>query len=274
MKKLAEVVMLPTQKAIRKGQILTSPEYGMYLVSDNKYLDPNWLLVPYVELTNGLERVDVGDLRLFTLNHLYIVIEENIKKGDWYYYLDQIHKCKEIKNGWIICEGSPHFTCLITDGKKVIATTDPEVNHAYMVGNELMTDPYPRPSMEFLQAFVTSHNLKSQKHKEPIKLVNVDFKEIVINSKTGEEITYFGYETDILIEDGTLTIEKMYHPKVASDNTITISKYVNEEKTYTESEVRDLMRKSFKSGFETNKRMYFSDNGLERFITEYIDENL
>ena len=158
---------------------------------------------------------------LYKPQHLYFLSNEAPKENDWIFGFI-------LKNN--IAQVDYDLLCDIMKDQlnvsKIIATTNEDLR-------------LPRPSNEFLKAYCEAYN-----SGKPITEVNIQYNDIYIDSKTGKPITYWGFETDMLIEEGTIVPQKISKLLVAPDNTITISRV--EEKTYTREEVKEIFENLIK----------------------------
>ena len=121
MKKLAQVVMLPTNEkaSLKLGQ-------NRLLVNNTFGYDSH-----------------------FTNQNLCILSDEEIKEGDWFYDLDT--KYIKIKQSW---ENSH----LEFNGKKIIATTDRSLKIEIFGLGETAMCSLPQPSQSFIEKFVEEYN--------------------------------------------------------------------------------------------------------------------
>lgn len=177
--------------------------------------------------------------------HLYIISSEEIKEGDWYIKNNfSVHQsaCGEIEKG-------DYKNC-----KKIIATTDESLTYKISVdcgssvGNTLHTKNLPRPSDDFLKAFV--------KAQGKIDKVLVEYE-----TKYKKECNCFKAD----ITDGCNIpehFEIISVLKVAPDNTITI-KSVEEKTSWSREEVLKLLKYAW--GYKNESIQTFD---------EWIQENL
>ena len=135
--------------------------------------------------------------------HLYILSDEEIKEGDYFVDLST----ETIHNSF------PHGTNDPYGLRKIIATTD---NSLKKMNKDSYIYSLPKPSNEFLKKFCEMNG--------KITEVNVEMYKHIIGNQGA--MSFPEFETELRI-------------KTCSDNTITIKPVV--EKTYTESQVRDIL---------------------------------
>ena len=176
MKKLAQVVMLSTNEkaSLKLGQ-------NRLLVNNTFGYDSH-----------------------FTNQHLYILSDEEIKEGDWFYNGEHVLQCSQVTDIIIDTEGQ---WSNIETSKKIIAITDgslftetkaigyTEDRARVFYGKEYL----PQPSQSFIDKFVEEYNYRG----DVITEVMVEYESIgaYANPK---------YDSD-------------YQLKINSDNTINIS---------------------------------------------------
>lgn len=254
MKKKCQVVMLPTEKA-SKLAFLTKKGEEVY--KDLRYF--------HTSMPNH------RDIDLTRPQHLYFITDEEIKEGDWCLLMTpkiKLFKCAQVKTEpQLIIKSNIREVHYPNQCKKIIATTD-ESLEVVSKGIDPVYEKLPRPSNEFLKAYCEAYN------SNPITEVNIQYNDIYIDSKTGKPITYWGFETDMLIEEKTIVPQKITKLLVAPDNTITISKV--EEKLYTKKEIEKLLFNYGKSIVDDiNSVSKISDISIGKSHTkEWIKQNL
>ena len=155
----------------------------------------------------------------FESQHLYFLLDDEIKEGDWYHgiakgRLDVIYQYSS--KGYNF-EDNPFYT-----PKKIIATTDKSLlfligpNDKGIVKNVIHINgqfykQLPQPSQGFIQKYC---------EKGGIDEVMVEYE---------------GYKVNGMIDEAT-----SYRPKVSSDNTITIRPIKD---SWSREEVKDLVKK-------------------------------
>lgn len=187
MKKLINVVMLPTEKAkIHKHNV-------------------NNLIIMSDEITGK------SDLYNTTPQHLYFTSDDEIKEGDWCLIDNnvgistgyQVLKCEKAdnKNGWY------HFGNMKTGRcKKIIAATDEFLNQELRFNGIEEENLLPRPSNEFLEKFCELGGIWE---------VAVKYKSYLFNPYTEKEVTQF----DTIYAEDLESRDKLH---ISPDNTITI----------------------------------------------------
>ncbi len=218
MKKKCPLVMLSTEKAI-EGQLYLHNEVLRQL---NK------------SFADALNRRDSNSTSSVKAQHLYILSDDEIKEGDWYYHPEIaqeytiIHKNVE-SIGLHPTQGVFQWKNTTNEwykkAKKIIATTNPELwisNKAYKSRGSNETVPYkefiPKISLDFVEAYIKAYN-KGQMIKEVMVEYTYEFRK----SQGGS--------------DRTAVI------KVSSNGTISITSI--EERKYTLQEVSDLLASEY-----------------------------
>jgi hypothetical protein len=174
--KNSNVVMLPTNEKARVNSIVTRP-------SDNRMAIVNVLTV--------------NDPQPSIHQHLYILSDEIITVGDWYYdsILNEIDQC--------ILHIGKHASC-----KKIIATTDclsntKKLKYVQFDINveETRLTFVPQPSKAFIEKYVDSYNKNIV-----IENVQVEYEMKNIMDDTG----FFNYTERLKVnpKDNTITIKK------------------------------------------------------------------
>lgn len=251
-------------------------------IGDKAYKECDVVMLPTKERTNILKNIDKALLYVPTIEsinnsrcewqHLYILSDEEIKEGDIIKTPTSIARVKTINY-----EDGNKLRSLITediiiislrygqkegvlettnyraiDCKKIIATTDKSLKIKSEVNGVIkmitLEEELPRPSNEFLQAYV--------KAQGKIDKMLVEYETtLVIHPKKPEGdrwVASFGEAMAILYE----------RLKVAPDNTITIKP--TEEKTYSREEVINLVRLAMQSKGHT------PEYEIQNFITQYF----
>jgi hypothetical protein len=136
------------------------------------------------------------------VQHLYFLLDEPIKEGDWCIMLDSIGNVFSNPQQYT----DPSTQYLNKGHRKIIATTDkslmiegkcscmkPEVGGCYQCNENL-----PQPSQSFIEKFVEEYNKG-----------NV-ITEVMVEYERDEEIDGYGYDTlKINFKDNTITIRKI-----------------------------------------------------------------
>lgn len=225
-----KVVMLPTEK---KSSIFE------WTGTTKKQLDLTHKTNTYFPKTN--------------FKHLYFLLEEEIKIGDWYIvtlvnmenvYTTVVEQAKSFQDVWINNE-SVISTRHKDNCKKIIASTDESLDSGRIrlnqnSGQYELTSILPRPSNEFLQTYCKA---------------NGKIDEALVECTNHEEQTG---------EIGHCDAELEMYLKVAPDNTITIKPV--KEKMYRREEVIKLLE---------NYREFGGINPvLRHYFDRWISENL
>ena len=197
--KKAKVVMLPTNET--KGDFSKERIYPCLL----KY---SWM---FDENETGKLIYSDSNIRTPTqLQHLYIISDDEIKEGDWY-YCKRLNKIfQAIKGITYNIEGNEH---------KIIATTDESLN-------------LPQPSKQFIQKYIEEYNKGNV-----ITDVLVEYENVYIDA-FGTKIVQHKKDSNSYLKQCTFinSILKV-NPK---DNTITIKKT---KENYTKEEVIRLLER-------------------------------
>lgn len=207
--KRAEVKMLPTSQKPVKGTLLFRNAFGQTSLWQYKetftYKDGTEV---YRTLGGSFEDWSVGMLP----QHLYVIIKEYVKKGDWFIW----------KNNNAINQAKTDLDIINThiekgDVKKIIATTDTSLKIPYNNGdmNDLII--MPQPSEEFLQRYVESFK------KELIVDILVEYDNLGKNCNCNGSI-----------HDGCEYLEDKIELKINTKNNTIITKRL--KNNYTRSE--------------------------------------
>ena len=227
--KKAKVVMLPTNEKTKY----------LMVYSDVEKTKGKLIL-------NGLKNDEYKEYQ-----HLYIISDDEIKKGDYIY-------CT-ITNAIEIAKYN--HDDLTRDWKKVIATTDTSL---YIHQEETFYLPervfyLPQPSQQFIQKYIEEYNKGNI-----ITDVLIEY-ELISNEE------YFGNtinpDDDVPYFDERLKIN-------SKDNTITIKKVKD---SYTREEVIDLIMRAVGESHDWSREHndIHSINIIEkRFLNKWLEENL
>lgn len=183
MKKLANVVMLSTEKATK---IILNKSTNKLIFIDKK-------VIPHNNVHGGQE--------------LYFTTDEEINEGDWCIYKDKyIVQIKETDPSGYIC--SDNCKPLFHEVKKIVASTD-ESLEIVSKGINPVYEKLPRPSNEFLKAYCEAYN------SNPITEVNIEYVKLPVWHNRcpngGTMITEIvGHTNTIKVApDNTITISKV-----------------------------------------------------------------
>lgn len=174
-------------------------------------------------------------------HHLYFLSDEDIEEGDWFIGLqDRIMRATsgDIYGGY---------------ERKIIATTDTslklETIEYYGMSSFKGISVLPQPSQQFLEEYVEAYN-----KGEVITEALIEYEDIKV--KVGQ---YAYLDTDQL--------------KVNPDNTIIIED--SAKQNWNREEVKDLVTKAFKAGYERSHSGYpDTDNHTKPNIDKFIEQNL
>lgn len=212
--KKAKVVMLPTNEKAGLGSIykrIKDDEIGLINDFDkigNLYINKN----PNVQSSNSN----------FEAQHLYIILDEEIKEGDWYKYEDWSKGISLLKGG---ISNAPISNCGSNfvnsrNPKKIIATTDPLLkieingNRGNLLSDVSFDINLPQPSKQFIEKYIEEYN-------------------------KGNVITDILVEYEYLLDDRAVL--PYWNLKInPKDNTITIKKL---KETYTKEELCQILEK-------------------------------
>ncbi len=176
---------------------------------------------------------------LYVAQHLYILSNEEIKEGDWYFANNNIFRADDIFN-----EGNnPN----IHKYPKIIATTNPELMDNNVLCNDIQLPQIPQ---SFIEKYISEYNKENK-----IKWVDVEYEEIV------GDIQLAGRDREI----GGLHEINL---KLRKDNTIIIHKIKD---SYSKEEVQLLCEQSFALGCTTNQKELPTPRTIFR---RWIEENL
>lgn len=223
--KKAKVIMLPTSQKINRGIWLRKKNF-----LDDPYLFFNMIVTP----TQSNE----------CYQHLYIISNEKLKAGDWYYiYIKGLHFIPQINQLLKSDIESGLYEKWKADCKKIIATTDTSLKIGNNSGKreDGISISSPQPSKEFVKKYVDSYN-------------------------KGEIIT------DVLVEyEGIEWLDRPleYFPKInPKDNTITVKKLKD---SWNREEVIDILHV-----YGLNLIEQIETKSLEEQvdINKWIEENL
>jgi len=217
MKKKCKVVMLATELGL--------PTYSNKVSKIR--LDNNGVLSfePYIQ---GLYYSGL----VHTYQHLYILSDDEIKEGDWFYqnHDKQIHQCLTKSDYFIVAVKPSDYPIEIC--KKIIATTDSSLTNVYNKDTvkefEILTPSIPQ---SFIDKYVSEYN-----------------KGNVITEVLVEYINNY---------DDVERLSDFEEPKLNPDNTNNI-KTVKD--SWTKEEVIELMSKSFNRGVS---RQLFDQTWIE-----------
>ncbi len=229
--KRAQVVMLPTKKnSSNIAKSINQDILSLYNKNDDKY--NQWIN-----------------------QHLYIISDDEIKEGDWYYNsrLKQIFQA--IRNSGYSKK---------TDDYKIIATTDTSLNYETPFYGMDEDNNFPQPSQQFIEKYIESYNAGQV------------ITDVLVEYENNYDLEYYtpqgGIECCKKIDNWKLKIN-------SKDNTITIkklkdnsqhaySKQLKRNKTsWNREEVKSLFR-----NFRTDVLPFGQVNDFE--LNQWISNNL
>ncbi len=235
MKKKCQVVMLPTEKAIKNVNDIVLSRYNeLHLVSKNDSSSYN---------------------KTTTQQYLHILSDEEVKEDDWCIlnsgkYINIVCKNKHGIIGSVI--GSKEF--IATHCKKIIATTNPELTINIKVNGHTDGTNYflPQIPQHFIESYIKEYN-----DGNPIKEVMIEYEEI-----TNKD---FNRNDGVKISNPTYLKRLKLNP----DNTIIISLIediplsVTKVRLYTKQEALDIAIKASREGFSYSREGYNFEHGSE-----------
>lgn len=228
-----KVVMLPTEKA----SIRTIMKYIEKMPLHDNLLDKN---VGSLILNKNLAITSKN--KYWTPQHLYILSDEEIKEGDWFFHCKRILKAEKAKmENYITFNNNSNVAA--NNCKKVIATTDTSI---ILPERFPSFTNLPQPSNSFIQKFIEEYN-----------------KGNIITDVMVE------YEVDAM----ECTIERCdanpcinYKLKINKDNTITIRPTKN---SWSREEVSKAIHDCLLLANGTD-----NIGRLQKFVDNWIKENL
>ena len=143
------------------------------------------------------------DSRILT-QHLYIISDDEIKKGDW---------CIDLKDNFILQMKVIPLFLEESKIKKIIATTDRslKINTKWKVSG-VFDDGLPQPSQQFIEKYIESYN-----KGEVITDVLVEYEDVFTQNNevyihsSGARGNYSTHESKLKVslKDNTITIKKL-----------------------------------------------------------------
>ena len=180
--------------------------------------------------------------------HIYVVTDEEIKEGDWYYSID--------KNLVFLNNTDKP---IYPNCKKVIATT---TELLYSAEKDFWGEQYerkyalPRPSNSFIEKFIKEYNQGNIIDEIFVEMNNLYVKGNYINKCSICKNIF--HNTDKL---GFVCQDCGWVLKVAPDNTITIKPVQEEEKKYTKGQLIDILCEMAR-GVVTEELILMDDNDV------------
>lgn len=239
MQEKRQIVMLPTEKAIENGILKVIKEVHKGFIEVN-----NLFIAKRSERGNKIFDAGINSSSykgVLEPQNLYILSNEEIKEGDWYY--DRINNI--VDNNFYLNQNG---------NKKIIAATDPElIINIKIKGHTDGTNYYlPKISQDFIEAYIKAYN-----EDNIIKEVMVEYEDNGSEEWIGDN------------ENGQPFWNEKIELKLRPDNTIIINRI--KEKKYTREEVINLIKNSWTEGAiygDWNLNSFY----LEKFTKENIRE--
>ncbi|HEX8586092.1 MAG TPA: hypothetical protein VF680_16990 [Allosphingosinicella sp.] len=230
---------------------------------------------PMLATDYGFELFDINNNFQHKPQHLYILLDEEIKEGDLCIvqmkspkdkHLSKVLEIDNINNIYLvelINFNNSKISVFRREIKKLIATTNPELNisHKMTFGGETVKGSevigLARISDEFIQQWV----------KNPVEKVMVEFELETYNKR-------FTNTDDNGVRIDSNEWGKTYNLKINSDNTINCSIVEEKEKLFTKSEVEELCRRAI--NFERGDNTGYPGiiKSWNKIVDYWIKENL
>jgi len=259
--KLLTILKDKTMNLKRKCQVILLP-------TDDKYGSSIMLgVMPNVATLTKDVLNDTHDWMKFGKSqHLYILSDEKIEEGDWFYYpksYKNINLCNLRDYKYLTDKCNNNW--LAESCKKIIAATDKSLN-------------LPEPSPEFIQKYIEAYNsgnpiievVVEYIYKNKVTFGNCIYKEI---NRDGSYYELINGEVE-----KTLSIKElesygitMYEPKVNKSNQISITKVKD---SWSREEVSDLILKIIKEISYGNDYLLEHYSGDFKDAKKWISENL
>jgi len=253
MLKKAQVIMLPTEQnptSLSIGNKSKIAEYHQFLF-----------------------RKKEGIYNNHTFQHLYIISDDKIKEGDWFYDLEtkKVYQQSGALSTRVVM--SSHYSHYIDNCKKIIATTDTSLTFVSSLHdiNYMKDCKYnlPQPSQQFITKYIEEYNKGNI-----ITDVLVEYGE-KSNEDIQKELGIFGHDEGLLESEyneyiKTNSIDKLkINPK---DNTITIKKLKD---SWNREEIEQLLHQIVNDSHCLPIKIKVpSSNNCALFSTKWIKDNL
>ena len=247
--KKAKVVMLPTNQKAKEGMIYLKPKIGIFNETssenhNNKVYDCN-------------------------PQHLYIISDDEIKEGDWFY---NIHSK-------IVGKAAFNFG---KDGlaKKIIATTDISLTEDRQKVAFIVTGhPLPQPSQQFIQKYIEEYNRGNIITDVLVEYELISNEEYFLNTiNPDENVPYFDEDLKINPKYNTISIKKVKDSYTKEE----VDRMLDEQASKTTAEMMEKF-KDYKSREEIKSLLFKLTNhfDLKRNIeitldmqSKWLEENL
>ena len=259
----AKVVMLPTNERVintKEYQLLLSNSLFWTSKIEIERYDEGWFFLNNSSNHNSCA-ITIPNVDTFKHQHLYIISDDEIKKGD-YYIIDNIPELLK-NNGLRFIDNY----C-----KKVIATTDTSLEPRNLYGNSgLFKTKLPRPSQQFIKKFVEEYNKGNI-----IEDVLVEYEEG--KSYSGNEGLIIKEWLKINPKDNPITIKKAKDSYSREE----VDRMLDEQASKTTAEMMEKF-KDYKSREEIKSLLFKFTNhfDLKRNIeitldmqSKWLEENL
>ena len=256
--KKAKVVMLPTNEKVintKEYQLLLSASlFWTSKIEIERYTE-GWFFLNNSSNPNSCA-ITVPNVENFKHQHLYIISDDEIKKGDYIY-------CT-ITNAIEIAKYNHDY--LIRDWKKVIATTDTSL---YIHQKETISLPervfyLPQPSQQFIQKFVEEYNKGNIITDVLVEYELISNEEYFGNTiNPDDDVPYFDENLKINPKDNTITIKKVKDSYSREE----VDRLLDEQASKTTAEMLEKF-KDRRSKEDEDLRIAF-----ENFACAVYDEN-
>jgi hypothetical protein len=192
--KKAKVIMLPTNKPSKLGDLVTYQGYSLAKVT-KEGVNPKNTTVQFW--------------------NLYIISDDEIKEGDWCLFNElEVVKCTYSKNGEFLFSGpltsssNHHFSYF----KKIITTTNTTLkidNPNYDIGR-LAYINLPQPSQQFIEKYIEEYNKSNIITNVLVEYELISNEEYFGNTvNPDDDVPYFNERLKINPKDNTITIRKV-----------------------------------------------------------------
>lgn len=143
--KRVEVIMLPS----KNPQV----SYG-----GDIYLAHHDITSYPLRIANGKPNSPTSYRKECVKQHLYIISNDEIKKGDWFIYDNKIYKSILTNGECITIEGGYGLSFLKTECKKIISTTNKLPLNDCTTPWTLEHKYIPQPSQQFIEKYIECYN--------------------------------------------------------------------------------------------------------------------
>ena len=233
--KRVQVIMLPTNEKPIKGQILRRHIWkeDPKLECDSLWLYNNTVTIDNLKQYTTLNSSFTDWYKAFEPQHLYIISDDKIKEGGWYFDgTDFIHKKSKHNN--TLVDGNKQ-------AKKIIATTDTSlINRRQMTFMDEATEwiyDLPQPSQQFIEKYIEEYN---KGNIITDVLVEYETLKTTANNKHFGEGHIYSITNKLKInpKDNTITIKKLKDNFTINE----IEKALINTKLLTNNEFKDIWK--------------------------------